>query len=60
MTDPEKVGILQTALRMVLANIPSHFPDCSFGASNGPDGDYCDCNMRNIRQEARAILEKTK
>jgi hypothetical protein len=59
MTDSERIFKLRDTIRMLIAGLPSHTPQCSLDSTNTPDGDYCDCRMGAMRALAQKALDET-
>jgi len=61
MTDPEKIYLLRLTLLVVIQNMPSHFPGCSYDLNDTRMGsEFCNCRMDEYRSKAHEALAKTR
>jgi hypothetical protein len=42
---------LEAAATYLETQTLEHSPDCSYGATNGPHGDFCDCGLSARRRK---------
>lgn len=51
---------LDAAIEYLETQVLEHCPDCSYGATNGPHGDFCDCGLRARKQKRDKVYAEIR
>jgi hypothetical protein len=54
------VEALESAVTYLETEPLYHEPDCSYGASHGPHGDFCDCGLAARRNKRNQVFKKIR